>query len=122
VGCSARLLPHVLPAPARSLRSSRLTLHPPRAPQVSIEPLARALVALPSFLPDLKALTGRAVQIPGASWLGPFFSVRAPAAAAGCWRRLLARLLHRWPGRVLGLPRRWRPGCLVGRGRSCCCC
>lgn len=42
---------------------------------VSIEPLAQALVALPTFLPDLKHNTGRAIQLPGSSWLGPCFSV-----------------------------------------------
>jgi hypothetical protein len=42
---------------------------------VSIEPIARALVGLPTFKPNLKAGTGRALQLPGSSWLGPFFSV-----------------------------------------------
>lgn len=42
---------------------------------VSVEPLAKALCAIPAFLPDLKKYTGRAVQLPGSSWLGPFFSV-----------------------------------------------
>jgi hypothetical protein len=32
-------------------------------------------VELPSFLPDLKAYSGRALQLPGSSWLGPCFSV-----------------------------------------------
>ncbi|GBF98629.1 ubiquitin conjugation factor E4-like [Raphidocelis subcapitata] len=42
---------------------------------VSVEPIAKALVELPSFLPDLKAYSGRALQLPGSSWLGPCFSV-----------------------------------------------
>lgn len=42
---------------------------------VSIEPIAKALVGLPTFRPDLKAGTGRALQLPGSSWLGPCFSV-----------------------------------------------
>ena len=29
---------------------------------------------MPSFLPDLKAHSGRALQLPGSSWLGPLFS------------------------------------------------
>jgi hypothetical protein len=32
-------------------------------------------VALPTFLPDLKAYSGRALQLSGSSWLGPCFSV-----------------------------------------------
>jgi hypothetical protein len=35
---------------------------------------SQALVALPTFLPDLKAYSGRALQLPGSSWLGPCFS------------------------------------------------
>jgi hypothetical protein len=42
---------------------------------VSIEPIAKALVGLKTFKPDLKAGTGRALQLPGSSWLGPCFSV-----------------------------------------------
>lgn len=42
---------------------------------VQIEPLAAAMCALPTFLPDLKQYTGRAIQLPGSSWLGPFFTV-----------------------------------------------
>jgi hypothetical protein len=42
---------------------------------ISIEPVARALVGLPTFKPDPKAGTGRALQLPGSSWLGPCFSV-----------------------------------------------
>lgn len=42
---------------------------------ISIEPVAKALVGLPTFKPDLKAGTGRALQLPGSSWLGPCFSV-----------------------------------------------
>lgn len=42
---------------------------------VSIEPVAKALVGLPTFRPDLKAGTGRALQLPGSCWLGPCFSV-----------------------------------------------
>lgn len=44
---------------------------------VSIEPVAKALVALPTFCPNLATGTGRALQLPGSSWLGPCFSVSA---------------------------------------------
>lgn len=42
---------------------------------VSIEGIAKVLVALPTFLPDLAASTGRAIMLPGVSWLGPAFVV-----------------------------------------------
>lgn len=42
---------------------------------VGIDKLAVALTSVRSFLPDLKKLTGRAIQLPGSSWLGPAFSV-----------------------------------------------
>ncbi|WIA10509.1 hypothetical protein OEZ85_010698 [Tetradesmus obliquus] len=65
----------------------------------SIEPIAKALVALPSFLPDLAANTGRAIELSGMSWLGPAFSVSAvedevrqpraqPSVAEQCFRGL----------------------------------
>jgi hypothetical protein len=65
---------------------------PPPPLQVTIEPLARALVALPQFLPDLKTMTGRAVQVPGASWLGPFFSVRCRCMLAHAGAAAVAQL------------------------------
>jgi hypothetical protein len=42
---------------------------------VDQEAVAKALVSLPSFLPNLKQYTGRAVELPGSSWFGPCFSV-----------------------------------------------
>jgi len=39
--------------------------------------VARALVGLPSFRPNLQAGSGRALQLPASSWLGPCFSVSA---------------------------------------------
>ena len=42
---------------------------------VDQEAVAKALVGLPTFLPDLKQYTGRAIQLPGSSWFGPSFSV-----------------------------------------------
>lgn len=65
---------------------------------VSIEPIAKALVGLATFKPDLKAGTGRALQLPGSSWLGPCFSVSAypddliksePDVGAACFRGAL---------------------------------
>lgn len=41
---------------------------------VGVEAVAQVLVSLPTFLPDLKAFSGRALQLPGSSWLGPCFS------------------------------------------------
>ncbi|GIM17511.1 hypothetical protein Vretimale_20059 [Volvox reticuliferus] len=43
---------------------------------LSLEPLARGSVAARSWLPaDIRAASGRAVVLPGAVWLGPFFNI-----------------------------------------------
>ncbi len=39
------------------------------------EPLARTLVRLREWLPNLKDVSGRGIELPGSSWLGPCFSV-----------------------------------------------
>ncbi|KAG1664460.1 hypothetical protein FOA52_006306 [Chlamydomonas sp. UWO 241] len=45
------------------------------AHMVSIEPMARVLVGLKEFLPSLKDVSGRGIELPGSSWLGPCFCV-----------------------------------------------
>ncbi|GIL50136.1 hypothetical protein Vafri_6264 [Volvox africanus] len=43
---------------------------------LSLEPLARGSVAARSWMPgDMRAASGRAVVLPGACWLGPFFNI-----------------------------------------------
>ncbi|MEW5316627.1 MAG: hypothetical protein WDW38_007987 [Sanguina aurantia] len=44
---------------------------------VEVDSIARALVSMREFLPDLALGTGRAIQLPGCSWLGPFFCMSA---------------------------------------------
>ncbi|GAX74152.1 hypothetical protein CEUSTIGMA_g1601.t1 [Chlamydomonas eustigma] len=39
------------------------------------EPIARVLVKIREWLPNLKDVTGRGIELPGSSWLGPCFSV-----------------------------------------------
>eukprot|EP00798_Chlamydomonas_sp_ICE-L_P032299 gene32299-16867_t len=38
---------------------------------VRIEPLARTLTGLKEWMPDLKDVSGRGIELPGSSWLGP---------------------------------------------------
>jgi hypothetical protein len=80
---------HTSRAPAP--RRGSLNTAPRRAPA---RVRRQALVALPSFLPDLKAHSGRALQLAGSSWLGPCFSVsvlpdplirQAPSVLAECF-------------------------------------
>ncbi|KXZ45643.1 hypothetical protein GPECTOR_52g43 [Gonium pectorale] len=49
---------------------------------LSLEPLARPAAASRHWLPsDMRAASGRAVVLPGACWLGPFFNIRRAGAA-----------------------------------------
>jgi len=65
-----------------------------------IEPLARVLVSVREWLPDLKDVTGRGIESPGSSWLGPCFSVSCipdhviastPSVVASCFSNFESR-------------------------------
>ena len=118
----ARVVLHVIQHQS-CWRATRTSSHTPRLYSKTLQ----ALVELPSFLPDLKAYSGRALQLPGSSWLGPCFSVsvlpdplikQAPDILAECFANPEQRRQVRapawglsWGKREAGPDQRWeQPG------------